>query len=66
VAQRAGLGVAHLGFVGAGFNLFAALLLANVRLLEKTLGLSRLLLLTRCSLPPCSSHWDSYGGWIWP
>ncbi len=46
VAQRAGLGVAQLGFVGAGFNLFAALLLGNVRLLEKALGLRRLLLLT--------------------
>jgi MFS family permease len=46
VAQRAGLGVAYLGFVGAGFNLFATLLLSNIRLLEKALGLSRLLLLT--------------------
>ena len=46
IAQRAGLGVAHLGFVGAGFNLFATLLLGNVRLLEKAIGLGWLLLLT--------------------
>jgi len=46
ISQRAGLGIVWLGFVGAGFNLFATLLLSNVRLLEKALGLSRLLLLT--------------------
>ena len=44
VTLRAGLGVTHLGFVAAGFNLFSTLLLANVALLEKVLGIRRLLL----------------------
>jgi MFS family permease len=46
VAQRAGLGVTYLGFVGAGFNLFSAILLANVSILEKVIGVRRLLVLT--------------------
>jgi MFS family permease len=46
VAQRAGLSVTYLGFIGAGFNLFSALLLANVSVLEKAIGVRRLLLLT--------------------
>jgi hypothetical protein len=44
--RRAGLGAAWLGYVGAGFNLFSTVLLGNVALLEKLLGLRRLLLLT--------------------
>jgi MFS family permease len=43
VSQRAGVPVRFLGWVGAGCNLFAAILLANVRILERTLGLRRLL-----------------------
>lgn len=46
VAQRAGLAVTYLGFLGAGFNLFSAILLANINLLEKAIGIRRLLLLT--------------------
>ena len=46
VMQRAGLGVTYLGFIGAGFNLFSAILLANVSSLEKVIGVRRLLLLT--------------------
>jgi len=46
VAQRAGLGVTYLGFIGAGFNLFSAILLANVSILEKVIGVRRLLVLT--------------------
>ena len=46
VMQRAGLGVTYLGFIGAGFNLFSAILLANVSILEKAIGVRRLLLLT--------------------
>ncbi len=42
--QRAGLKVAHFGFFAAGFNLFSTILLGNVKLLEKTIGLRRLLL----------------------
>ena len=44
VTLRAGLGVVYLGWVGAGFNLFSTLLLANLKLLEKVFGLRRLLL----------------------
>jgi MFS family permease len=46
VMQRAGLGVTYFGFIGAGFNLFSAILLANVSILEKAIGVRRLLLLT--------------------
>ena len=46
VAQRAGLGVTYLGLIGAGFNLFSAILLANVSILEKAIGVRRLLTLT--------------------
>jgi MFS family permease len=46
VTQRAGLGVAYLGFIGAGFNLFSAILLTNVHFLEKAIGVRRLLLLS--------------------
>jgi MFS family permease len=46
LAQRAGLGIAYLGWIGAGFNLFAAILLSRVDLLEKALGVRRLLLLS--------------------
>jgi MFS family permease len=42
--QRAGLKLAHLGFFAAGFNLFSAFLLSNVRRLERTFGIRRLLL----------------------
>ena len=38
--------MSYLGFVGAGFNLFSAILLANVSILEKVIGVRRLLLLT--------------------
>jgi MFS family permease len=44
VAQRAGLGVAYLGWVGAGFNLFSAVLLTHVGFWERTIGVRRLLL----------------------
>jgi MFS family permease len=46
VTQRAGLGVTYLGFIGAGFNLFSTILLANVRIMEKAIGVRRLLLVT--------------------
>jgi MFS family permease len=44
VLRHAGLGIAWLGYIGAGFNLFSTLLLSNVALIEKLLGLRRLLL----------------------
>lgn len=46
LTQRAGLGVAYLGWIGAGFNLFSAVLLTYVSSLEKALGVRRLLLLS--------------------
>jgi len=46
VARRAGMGVAYLGLFGAGFNLFSTLLLANSALLERALGIRRILLLS--------------------
>lgn len=46
ISLRAGLGVAYLGFIAAGFNLFSTLLLANVALLEKAFGIRRLLFYT--------------------
>lgn len=46
VARRAGMGVAYLGLLGAGFNLFSTLLLANSALLERALGIRRILLVS--------------------
>jgi MFS family permease len=46
VSQRAGLGIAYLGWIGAGFNLFSAVLLMYVGQLERWLGVRRLLLLS--------------------
>ena len=46
VALRAGMGVGYLGLLGAGFNLFSTLLLANSALLERALGMRRLLLVS--------------------
>jgi MFS family permease len=46
VTQRAGLPVAYLGWIGAGFNLFSTILLTQVDLLEKAFGVRRLLLVT--------------------
>jgi MFS family permease len=46
VLLRAGVPVRYLGWAGAGFNLFAAVLLANAPFIEKALGLRRLLLLS--------------------
>jgi MFS family permease len=46
VARRAGMGVAYLGLLGAGFNLFSTLLLANSALLERALGMRGLLLVS--------------------
>ncbi len=46
IARRAGLGVAWLGVLAAGFNLFSAILLANSARLEALTGLRRLLLLS--------------------
>ncbi len=46
VAQRAGLAVAYLGWIGAGFNLFSTILLTQVNILERALGIRRLLLLS--------------------
>jgi MFS family permease len=46
VVQRAGLPVACLGWIGAGFNLFSTILLTQVMRLEKFLGVRRLLLLS--------------------
>lgn len=46
IAQRAGLGMAWFGWIGAGFNLFSAILLTRVGLLEKMLGVRRLLLVS--------------------
>ena len=45
-AQRAGLDVKQLGFLGAGFNLFSTVLLANMKMLEGTFGIRRLLSFT--------------------
>jgi MFS family permease len=46
IALRAGLGVAWLGVLAAGFNLFSTILLANSARLEAFIGLRRLLLLS--------------------
>ena len=46
IARRAGLGVAWLGVLAAGFNLFSTILLANSARLEALVGLRRLLLLS--------------------
>lgn len=46
IGQRAGLRLAGIGVVGAGFNLFSALLLAHSDRLEKAFGIRRLLFLT--------------------
>jgi len=43
ISQRAGLPIAYLGWIGAGCNLFSALLLTQVMRLEKYLGIRRLL-----------------------
>jgi MFS family permease len=44
IARRAGLDVAWLGVLAAGFNLFSSILLANSARLESLFGLRRLLL----------------------
>ncbi len=44
--RRAGLAVTFLGHVGAGFNLFSAVLPANLGAIEKALSIRRLLLYT--------------------
>jgi MFS family permease len=46
IARRAGLGVAWLGVLAAGFNLFSSVLLANSARLEALVGLRRLLFLS--------------------
>jgi MFS family permease len=46
IARRAGLGVAWLGVLAAGFNLFSSILLAISSRLEAAIGLRRLLLAT--------------------
>jgi MFS family permease len=46
IARRAGLGVAWLGVLAAGFNLFSTILLANSARLEALVGLRRLLFLS--------------------
>jgi MFS family permease len=46
IARRAGLGVAWLGVLAAGFNLFSAVLLANSARLEALIGLRRMLFLS--------------------
>jgi len=46
IARRAGLDVAWLGVLAAGFNLFSSILLANSARLEGLVGLRRLLLAT--------------------
>lgn len=46
VVQRAGLSIAYLGWIAAGFNLFSTLLLTQVMRLEKVLGVRRLLSLS--------------------
>jgi MFS family permease len=46
VLRRAGLSIAYLGWIAAGFNLFSTLLLAQVMRLEKLLGVRRLVSLS--------------------
>jgi MFS family permease len=46
VLQRAGLAVSWLGVVAAGFNLFSTVLLSQSAVLERAVGLRRLLFLT--------------------
>jgi len=46
VSQRAGIPLAYIGLLAAGFNLFSAVLLANSALLERVLGIRALLLVT--------------------
>jgi len=43
LAGSIGIGVAYYGFVGAGFNLFAMLLVLNVKKLEDTFGMKNIL-----------------------
>ena len=50
IVRRAGLSIASLGWIAAGFNLFATLLLTQVIRLEKSLGV-RLLLSLSALLP---------------
>ncbi|HYK91404.1 MAG TPA: hypothetical protein VE398_21725, partial [Acidobacteriota bacterium] len=46
IAERDGLSVTYLGFIGAGFNLFSTILLANAPLLERVVGVRQILLLS--------------------
>lgn len=46
LCQRAGMPIAYIGLVAAGFNLFSTLLLTNSVRLEKLLGAARMLWLT--------------------
>jgi len=46
IAQRGGLPIVYLGWIGAGFNLFSTLLFAQLMQLEKFLGVKRLLSLS--------------------
>ena len=46
LGQRAGMRLTYIGLLAAGFNLFAAALLANSERLERLLGIRRLLFLT--------------------
>ncbi|HZX45250.1 MAG TPA: MFS transporter [Candidatus Nanoarchaeia archaeon] len=44
MAGSAGIGLRYYGFIGAGFNLFAVLLLMNTKKLEKVFGMKNLLM----------------------
>jgi len=44
--RKIGMDVGYFGLVGAGSNLFAAFLLSRIKILEKLLGISRLLFLS--------------------
>src|SRR3989338_852746 len=46
LAGKVGIGIAYYGFIGAGFNLFAMLLLLNVKRLENIFGMKKILFYT--------------------
>ena len=46
LAGKVGIGIAYYGFIGAGFNLFAMLLLLNVKRLENIFGMNKILFYT--------------------
>jgi MFS family permease len=68
VSQRAGIPLRYIGVLAAGFNLFSAVLLANSTLIERVLGIRRLLFAT-AALPAvlfASLAWTRSPWWLAP